>query len=181
MCARVRPQSIGGSVMIDRRLAVRLVLAALPAAWLALSSAQAQDFQKFVPFLVDLPGWTGAKADGMAMQMPGMSLITAARDYKKGDSTLNVQIMIGAAAQGMVGAIQSGMKLETAEMHMSTATVDGFTLARTFQVADKSGTVVVALGPSAIFNVGFKGVGEDEAFGLAKRFDWKAIQSALPK
>jgi hypothetical protein len=24
-------------------------------------------------------------------------------------------------------------------------------------------------------------VPEDEAFGLAKRFDWKAIQAALPK
>ena len=167
--------------MIDRRAAIRIALAALPAAWLAVSPALAQDFQKLTPFLVDLPGWTGAKADGMAMQMPGMSMITAARDYKKGDSTLSVQIMSGAAAQGMVGAIQSGMKLETAEMRMSTATVDGLAVARTFQVSDKSGTVVVAIGPSAIFNLAFKGITEDEAFALAKRFDWKAMQAALPK
>jgi hypothetical protein len=167
--------------MLDRRIAVRLLLAAVPAAWLAMSSAQAQDFQKFVPFLVDLPGWTGAKADGMAMQLPGASMITATREYKKGSATLSVQLISGAAAQGAVGGIQSGMKLETAEMHMYTATVDGFTVARAFQVADKSGTVLVVLGPSAIFNVAFNGIAEDEAFGLAKRFDGKALQAALPK
>jgi len=168
-------------MMINRRFAVRLLLAALPAAGRVVSPAQAQDFQKFVPFLVDLPGWTGAKADGMAMQMPGASMVTATREYKKGNSTLSVQLISGAAAQGAVGGVQSGVKLETAEMHMYTATVDGFTVARTFQVSDKSGTVLVVLGPSAIFNVAFKGVAEDEAFGLAKRFDWKAIQAALPK
>jgi hypothetical protein len=54
-------------------------------------------------------------------------------------------------------------------------------VARTFQLSDKSGTVLVVLGPSAIFNVAFNGVAEDEAFGLARRFDWKAIQAALPK
>jgi hypothetical protein len=141
--------------MINRRAAIRLALAALPAAWLAASPAGAQDFQKFTPFLIDLPGWTGAKPDGMAMQMPGVSMITATREYKKGDSTLSAHIISGAAAQGMVAGIQSGMKLETAEMHMSTATVDGFMLARTFQVADRAGTVLVALGPSAVFTVGF--------------------------
>ena len=167
--------------MIDRRAAIRLALAALPAAWLAVSPARAQDFQKFTPFLVDLPGWTGAKADGMAMQMPGASMITATREYKKGSSTLSAQIISGAAAQGMLAPIQSGLKLETAEMHMNTATVDGLTVMRTFQVTDRAGTVLVALGPSAVFTVGFKGVAEDEAFGLAKRFDWKAIQAALPK
>jgi len=167
--------------MIDRRLAVRLVLAALPAAWLAVSPAQAQDFQKYVPFLVDLPGWTGAKADGMAMQMPGMNMITATRAYKTGGATLTASIIAGSTAQGMLSAVQPGMKFETPEMHMSTATVDGFTVARTFQVADKSGTILVALGPSALFNLAFTGVPEDEAFGLAKRFDWKAIQAALPR
>jgi hypothetical protein len=167
--------------MIDRRAAIRFTLAALPAAWLAVSPARAQDFLKFTPFLVDLPGWTGAKADGMAMQMPGASMITATREYKKGNSTLSAQIISGAAAQGMLAPVQSGLKLETAEMHMSTATVDGLTVMRTFQVADKSGAILVALGPSALLNLSFTGVAEDEAFGLAKRFDWKAIQAALPK
>src|ERR1700749_696217 len=125
--ATVTASSTGGSAMIDRRAAIRLTLAALPAAWLAGTPAAAQDFQKFTPFLVDLPGWTGAKADGMAMQMPGASMITATREYKKGNSTLSAQIISGTTAQGMVGAVQSGVKIETAEMHINTVTVDGVT------------------------------------------------------
>jgi hypothetical protein len=172
--------------MIDRRAAIRAAicaaLAALPAAWLALSSpAAAQDFQKFVPFLVDLPGWTGKKADGMAMQMPGVSMITATRDYTRGSAKVSASIISGSTAQGMLAAVQSGVKIETAELHISTATVDGLTVARTFNVPEKAGAVLVALGQSALFNLTFTGVPEDEAYSLARQFDWKAIQAVLPK
>jgi hypothetical protein len=168
--------------MIDRRAAIRAAVAALPAAWLALSSpAAAQDFQKLTPFLVDLPGWTGKKADGMAMQMPGMNMTTATRDYTRGDAKVSASVISGSTAQGMMAAVQSGVKIETAEMHMSTTTVDGLMVARTFNVAEKAGAVMVVLGQSALFNLTFTGVAEDEAYSLARRFDWKAIQAALPK
>ena len=167
--------------MIDRRLVVRAVLAALPAAWLALSPAQGQDFQKYVPFLVDLPGWTGAKADGMAMQMPGMNMITATRDYERGNAKLTASILYGSAAQGMLATVQSGIKIETAEMRMNSATVDGFLVARILNVPEKSGSVLVQLGQTALLSVAFTNVPEDEAYSLARRFDWKAIQAALPK
>jgi hypothetical protein len=168
--------------MIDRRAAVRAAMAALPAAWLALSSpAGAQDFQKYLPFLVDLPGWTGKKADGMAMQMPGMNMITATRDYSRGNAKLTASIISGSTAQGMLAAVQPGVKIETAEMHMSSATVDGFMVARIFNVPEKSGSVLVAFGQTALFSLAFTNVPEDEAYSLAQRFDWKAIQAALPK
>jgi hypothetical protein len=180
--------SNGGFVMMHRRAAVRAAMcgvfcaaSALLPAWLALSPARAQEFQKLVPFLVDLPGWTADKADGMAMQMPGTSMITATRTYKRGGASLEAQVISGAAAQGQLGMIQSGMKIETDEMRMSTAPVDGFTVLRTFQTKDNSGAVTVALASNAIFNFTFSGVGDDEAFALAKRFDWKGIQAALPK
>jgi hypothetical protein len=134
-----------------------------------------------VPFLVDLPGFTGAKADGMAMQMPGVSMITATREYKRGSVKVSAAIISGSTAQGMLAAVQPGVKIETPELHISTETVDGVTVARTFQVSEKSGAVLVALGQSALFNLTFTGMPEDEAFALAKRFDWKAIQAALPK
>jgi hypothetical protein len=167
--------------MIDRRAAIRLALAAVPAAWLAPSRANAQDFQKFVPLLVDLPGWTGNKAEGFAVQMAGASVVTASREYKRDGATLNASIVGGAPAQGMLAQIQSGMKLETAAMRMSTSTIDGFGVFRTLQVKDNSGAILVAIGSNAVLSLGFKGVPEDEAFGLARRFDWKAIQAALPK
>jgi len=71
--------------MIDRRHAIRLSLAGLPAAWLVRSStARAeQAFARFIPFLADLDGWQGKKPDGMSMEMPGNSMITATREYHR--------------------------------------------------------------------------------------------------
>jgi hypothetical protein len=40
---------------------------------------------------------------------------------------------------------------------------------------------MVALGAAALFSLNFEGVTEDEALALAQRFNWKAIQAALPK
>ena len=54
-------------------------------------------------------------------------------------------------------------------------------LARTFTVHDKSGAIVVGLADNALFSLSFNGVPEDEAFALARRFDWKGIQAALAK
>jgi len=171
--------------MIDRRRAIRLAVAAaaLPAVWeLPLSVAHAQQsFRRFLPLLIDLPGWTGEKPDGMAMEMPGNSIVTATREYRRGDATVSAQVITGPAAQGALTATGSGMKIETADMRMSTSTIDGLAVARTFTVHDKSGAILVALGPSAMFSLSFNGVAEDEALTLAKRFDWKTIQAAIPK
>jgi hypothetical protein len=48
-------------------------------------------------------------------------------------------------------------------------------------VRDKSGALLVALGPSAMFSLSFNGVAENGAPTLARRFDWKTIQAAIPK
>jgi hypothetical protein len=171
--------------MIDRRRAIRLALAAaaLSAAWLPpLSTARAQQgFQRFIPFLVDLPGWKGKKPDGVTLEMPGNSMVTATREYERGDARLNAQVITGPAAQGTLAATASGIKIETSDGRMSTSTVDGMQVTATFTKSDKAGAILVALGPSALFTVSFNGVAEDEALSLARKFDWKAIQAAIPK
>jgi hypothetical protein len=165
--------------MIDRRRAILLALAALPAAWLAPKARAQQGFQRFVPFLVDLPGWTGKKPDGMAMEMAGTSMITATRAYERADAKLNAQIITGPAAQGALAATKSGIKIETGDMHMSTSNMDGVSVTRTYTVSNKSGAILVALSASAMFNLVFTNVTEDEALTLAKKFDWKAMQGQV--
>ena len=90
--------------MIDRRGAIRLALAALPAACLPQAARAQQSFQRFVPLLVDLPGWKGNKPDGMAMEMAGSSMITATRAYERGDARVNAAILTGMAAQAALAA-----------------------------------------------------------------------------
>jgi hypothetical protein len=169
--------------MINRRGAFRLALAGLASAGLLPSSVvrAQQGFQRFVPFLVDLQGWKGGKADGVAMEMSGTSMITAKREYERGDARLSAQVISGPAAQGALAATSTAMKIETADGRMSTSTIDGLPVTQTFKISDKSGVIIVALGNSAMFSLTFNGVTEDEALSLAKTFNWKGIQSAIVK
>jgi hypothetical protein len=167
--------------MIDRRHAVRLALAALAAATLPRAARAEASYERLYPLLIDLPGWTGAKPDGMAMQMGGMNMMTATRKYTRAGATLDVGILTGAPAQAGLAMIQGGMKFETSEARMSVDTVDGLKVARTYTVKGRSGALFIGLTDSALFSFAFTGVAEDEALALAKRFDWKAMQAALPK
>ena len=170
-------------MQIRRRL-IQLALAAVAVAatWLAPASpAQAQAFQRFYPLLIDLQGWQGGKPDGVAMEIPGSSMISASRDYKRGGARLTAQVITGAQAQGAAAAAATGVKVETAEARLSTSTIDGLPVTRTYTFKEKSGSVMVILGPSAIFMVTFEGVAEDEGLKLAQQFNWKAIQAAIPK
>ncbi len=165
--------------MLDRRGLIRLALLVLPAASLVPTGARAQGFQRFLPFLVDLPGWKGGKPDGMAMEMSGTSMVSAQREYERGSSRLHAQIVSGPVAEGAVKAAGTAIKIETSEMHMSTATIDGLQVTQTFTIADKSGAIIVALASNAMFNLAFSAIEENEALTLAKAFDWKAMQQAV--
>ncbi len=166
---------------INRRNAISLALAALPAAWLLRPSpARAQQaFRKFFPFLVDLDGWQGRTPDGMSMEMGNNSILTATREYHRDAAHITVAVVIGPAAAGALAAGLSGINVETSEGHMLTSTIDGFTVTRTFTIKEKSGAILVKVGPSAMFNLSYNGLTEDEAMGLAKRFDWKGIQAMV--
>jgi hypothetical protein len=144
-----------------------------------LSSLHAdQPFQRFLPFLIDLDGWQGKKADGMSMQMTNVNMTTATRDYSRGSAQLHASVVLGQAAEGALGPLQAGMNIQTSDGHIVSATMHGMQVLKTFSTPQKSGTLIVALGKDAMFNFGYNGITEDEALALAEKFDWKAIQAA---
>lgn len=166
--------------MIDRRRAVRLALAALPAIAVLRSAAARADqaFRRYLPLFIDLDGWKGNKPDGMTMEMSDNSMTTAKRDYTHGSAQLHASVVTGPAAAGALATTKSGMKIETSEGHMISTTINGFAVAKSYNVPQKSGAVLVALGPAAMFSVSYNGMTEEEAMPLAQKFDWKAFQTA---
>jgi len=169
--------------MVNRRRAIAVIFAAPLAVWVAplLPARADQAFARFFPFLLDLDGWQGKKPDGVSLEMPGNSMVTATREYQRGPARLHAQILFGPVAQGIVATTKTGMNIETSEGRMNTSTIDGMTVTRTFNFKDKSGAILVALGPNGAFSFSFNGVPDDEALTIAKKFDWKAIQAAQPK
>jgi len=166
--------------MIDRRRAFRLAFASLPAiALLRSATARAdQAFRRYLPLLIDLDGWQGKKPDGMTMEMPNNSMTTATREYTRGQSQLHVSVVTGPAAAGALATTKSGMNIETSEGHMISTTINGFAVFKTYNVPQKSGAIMVALGPAAMFSVSYNALTEEEALPLAQKFDWKAFQAA---
>ncbi len=145
-------------------------------------AAHAQEsFRRFYPLLIDLQGWSGKEPDGFALEMPGNTMTTASREYRRGTVRLSAQVVTGPAAKGALATTQTAVDIETGDAHMRTSTIDGLPVAQTYTMHDKSGTVLVALGTSAMFSISFTGLGEDEALALARQFDWKAIQALLPR
>jgi hypothetical protein len=143
--------------------------------------AGAQDSQQLTRFLVDLPGWAADKADGMAMPGPGGNKETrATRTYKRGNVKIDAGFAIGGGVQGTLLIMQNLMKNEFPGLRMSTSPVDGFTVMRTFATQDKVSTIMVAFSSNAAFSFVSTGIPEDEAFRLARQFDWRGMQAALP-
>jgi hypothetical protein len=68
--------------------------------------------------------------------------------------------------------------IDTADGHMITATIGGLKVLKTYITAKKTGAVLIALDKDAMFSLAYGGLSEDEAVGLAQKFDWKAIQAA---
>jgi hypothetical protein len=166
--------------MLNRRRAIGVTFAALPAIWLLGSSAARADqaFQRFLPLLVDLDGWQGKKPDGFSMETAGTNMIAATREYQRGAAHVQVQVMVGAAAQGALAATRTGMNIETSDGRMNTSTIDGLQVTRSFNNKDQSGAILIALGTTGLLSVSSRGISYDDALSLAKKFDWKAIQAA---
>jgi hypothetical protein len=162
--------------MLVYRRFILLALIVVGAAWLLPAVVQAQSFQRFVPFLIELDGWKSGKPDGVSMQMPGNNMDTANRKYTRDNSSVEAQVIVGTAAQGALAIQQSGVKIDTGDQRLSTSNMDGFMVTQTYTVKDKSGAVMVALASNALFSLSFNGVAEDEALAIAKKFDWKGLQ-----
>jgi len=141
------------------------------------ASGAEQAFQRFLPLLVDLDGWTGKKADGVSMEMGSMSMTTANRDYTKGSSELHASVVVGQAGVAALAPLQNPMSIQTTEGHMITGSMHGMNVLKGYNNKDKSGSLIVGVTKDAMFNLSYKNMTEDEALALAEKFDWKAIQT----
>jgi hypothetical protein len=137
-----------------------------------------QSFQRFTPFLIELPGWKADKPDGGAMEAGGSSMVTAAaRTYQRGSARVNAVILLGTGVHLGLASLISGPKLDINEIRLSVSTVDGMQVGKTYHIPSKIGRIVVVLSDTTTFTLSYEGIDEDEAMGLAREFDWKAIQA----
>ncbi|WP_245315858.1 hypothetical protein [Bradyrhizobium neotropicale] len=105
-------------------------------------------------------------------------MTTATRDYERDSAQVHASVVVGQAAAGAMGSIESGMNIQTPEGHVMSSNMHGMQVLKSYNSKEKSGTLVVALGQNALFNFVYQGLTEDDAVALAEKFDWKALQAA---
>src|SRR3569833_2677947 len=115
-----------------------------------------QAFQRFLPLLVDLDGWTGKKADGMSMDMANMSMTTATRDYTKGSAEVHASVMVGQAAVGALAPLQNTKNNQTSDNQKNTTTKHNKNNQKRNNNKDKSGSLIVGLSKDAMFSLSYK-------------------------
>jgi hypothetical protein len=153
-----------------RRREFITLLGSAAAAWPRAVRAQ-QGNQHVIPFLIDLPGWTGSQPAGAEEERNGRRVITGARNYSRGDARFDALIMSDTAAAS------NDARIIIDGMHKSTSTIDGFQV--TTESTPVSVWIGIRLGPHAIFGLFFTNVSEVEAMAIARKFDWKGIRELV--
>jgi hypothetical protein len=103
---------------------------------------------------------------------------SATREYRRGDDTIRLTVLVGAAARSALGPIAFGVNLKTADGYATSTTVAGFKAVKAHNNKNNSGGVLIALDERTVFSLSYRGVGEDEALALAQKFDLSGIGAA---
>ncbi len=126
--------------------------------------------------LIDLPGWTGEDSEGADMFFNQVTMITAARQYTKGDATIQAGIIIGNSSN--VSQIPK-TTYETDEGFLRTTKIKGYETYLVYNKTDNSGSTFVLITSTphaALFTFTYENLGWQEAEALAKKFDLDAIK-----
>jgi hypothetical protein len=143
------------------------------ASWPAGVRAQ-QGYERFFPFLIELPGWTSPPPTGTAKETKSGRVITALRGYERGDAVFNAAIISGTTSSA---ASNSTTHITVVGARMTTSTIDGFQV--TMTSTRVAVLIAVTLGPNATFHLVFNNVSEDDAMAMARKFNWKGIQALV--
>ncbi len=148
-----------------------------------VSTAYAADHDALTALLIDLKGWTADKAEGMSMDMGGMKMINANRSYTKGEQKIYAEVMVGSKA--MAYDQMRDMKFESSDSRVEVKEIDGFKAKVVYDKNAKSSTVIVSLTQSqtssAVFTISCKGLSEEKAFEIAKKFNWNKMKASVAK
>jgi len=129
--------------------------------------------------LIDLPGWKGDSPEGMSMDMPGMKMVNAVRSYSRGGEELTATLVVGNEQMAQATKQAGSMNIETDKEKIVVKQIGGYTVQILFDKTDQSGSVIVILDEQkpVLFNLVFEGISDEEALGLAQRFDWNEMKS----
>ena len=154
-----------------RRLHLLLILVLFPV------FLNAQEYSnKLKPLLIDLSGWNAEKPEGMDASFNNVTMISATREYTRGDATLQASVLVGQAASSY--EIPKAT-YETDEGFFRSEKINNYMVYISYEKQNKTGGVFVILAnspQSAVFVLTYENTDWQKALDLTKKFDWDAMK-----
>ncbi len=143
--------------------------------------SSAQSHQKLTSLLIDLSSWTAASPYVKDIKTGNTHMVTSIRKYQQ-SSGKNLQAMLLTGnTMAYKSGFASGKNINTSVSRITTKTIDGLHVETRFKKSDRSGAVKVMIKGGqingAIFILEFKGITDNLALELAKRFDWSKMKA----
>src|SRR5215469_2237862 len=95
------------------------------AAWPRAAFAQ-QGYQRFIPLLIDLPGWTGTQPAGTDEDKQGVRVVAARRGYSRDGARLNVSLFVLPDTSNDAVVLLAQSSGRTGHPSIRVSIIDGF-------------------------------------------------------
>jgi hypothetical protein len=156
----------------------KCVIAVVAAMVFASLAAYSQAQTSLYPTLINLPGWNADDPEGVTMDLPGMKMISATRNYSQGEKELNAMIFVGSSQMASAASSQGAMNFQSTEASVVVKSINGFQVQIYYDKQEKSGGIIVVLdeGKNALFTLGYEGITDNDALALAQKFNWSDMK-----
>jgi len=146
-------------------------------------TAFSQSHKSLYPCLIDLPGWEAEEAYGMDPDDWVMTtgakrdLITATRDYEKGDKSLSVVIQVGPDVASLYADMEE-TESNSGGMHVTVKKIKGHQAHISCHLEDETNCCDMRIvlfsdkESGALLMFVSEGLTEKEALEIAQKFDW---------
>ena len=160
-------------------LGLFLVIAFMPVVF----ADQLPSYKTICSHLGDIPGWKSDKCSGMNLSSSPMgNIVSANREYSKGDKEINVSVISGMQAIAGWAPFAGNLNMETNESLVKTLDISGYRAGINYHKQEKAGSITICLEQKnsqceAIFGISFSNMNWEDASELVKNFDLKEIES----
>jgi hypothetical protein len=156
--------------------------------FLFLSNLFAQNMPRYgdlFSLLIDLQGWEADDPSGSNLSGAIGEMVTAEREYRRGEEVLYAHIVGGGPAMGMWAPFETGVILDSEDLLFRIIDFGGFAVGVTHDRKERGGSLIAQLlsgegdQMGVVFILEYDGMEHQDALEILKSFPLRKMESAF--
>ena len=138
------------------------------------------NWRELVPFLIDIAGYEAEKPEGTTTAMAEFKLSQVSREYTKGESSLEIEIIDGSYIPLAYASFQAmqAFEVDSSEELIRKVTIQGFPAIEHMQFEDKEATLMILVAERFLVNLrGENYENTSEVKAVSEKLDLKRLAS----